>query len=361
MSKKVLYPVVILVILVGILIVNENLSKKTPSKEELLFFPDLKEQSISSILIEKKDGNIKLRKKGDVWVVSQPSSVTGENESDDAVASPLGTDETKGDSAEGAKSSTGGMREYPVDSASINAALEKVTSMKKNILVSENSEKQSVFEVDTAKGIMVTLSDNSGKKIGSFIIGKSGADYSSNYIRLMGSNSVYMVSGGVRSAMFTDLNRWRDKNIVKFEKSTAKGITLAKEDGSLITLAKADSGNPWEILEPIKNPAKTDVVNGILDKLSQFNASDFQDDVLADTAMGFDKPMLGVTVSFDNGSSRNLVFGKKNKDNKYWVKTDAKDQIYLVTEYYFNQVNKKLEDLKGEPAVKPVSTDSTKK
>jgi len=356
MSKKVLYPVIALVVIVAILVISENMKKKAPSEAEMLFFPNLKENSVESILIEKTGEKIKLRKKGDGWIVSQPSSATEEKESE-AAASPLGS----GDAAAATAEPVTTAKEYPVDSASITAAIEKITSMKKDILVSENTEKQSLFEVDTAKGILVTLEDNSGKKIGSFIIGKSGADYSSNYIRLMGSNSVYMVSGGVRSALFTDLKRWRDKNIMKFDKATAKGITLAKSDGSLITLAKSDSGNPWEILQPIKNPAKTDAVDGILDKLAKLNATDFQDEILPDTAMGFDKPELGVTVSFDNGSSRNLIFGKKNKDNKYWVKTDGKKQIYLISEYYFNQINKKLEDLKGEPMVKPIASDSTKK
>ncbi len=354
-GNKVFYLTAILVVIVAALIIGNKLGNKTPTEKELKFFPALTEQAIGSISIREGTTTIKIRRKGDVWVVSKPSATATEKTAAPEQP-PLSAvnDSGKADLF-------GAAPEYPVDSASIASALEKIVALKKNALISENPEKQGIFEVDTLKGILVDLTDNSGKAIGSIIIGKSGADYNSNYIRVMGSNSVYMASGGVRYAYFTDLNRWRNKSILKFDKATAKGLTLANRDSGTITLAQADSGNPWVILEPIKNPAKTEEVEGILEKLASLNATDFQDAALPDTAMGFDKPELGVTISFKNGSSRNVIFGKKNSDNKYWVKTDGKEQIFLISDYTVNQINKKLNDLKGEPLVKPVSPDSLKK
>ena len=352
-GNKLAILVAVLAVLIGIIVISNKLGNKKPSEAEQKFFPSLTEQSIGSITINEGENRVKLRKKGDVWVVSKDGGTSPAQTA--AAGSLLGT----GDSSS-APSPTEAV-EYPVDSASITAALEKVTSLKKTALISENPEKQSVFEVDSAKGISVVLSDGTGKTVGSFLIGKSGPDYNSNYIRVVGSNSVYMASGGIRYSFFTDLDRWRDKAIVRFDKTTAKGLTLNKKEGGMITIAHADSGNPWQILEPIQSPAKTDAVNGVLEKLSTLTASDFQDEVIADTAMGFDKPELVVTVSFNNGSSRNIIFGKKNSESKYWVKTDGKDQLFLITEYNVNQINKKLEDLKGEPPVQSISPDSTKK
>ncbi len=357
MNKKVLYSVVILVILVAVLFIGENLGGKKPSEKELRFFPDLTEQSIGSLNIREGAGGIKVRRKGDVWVVSKSTHETAS-----ASTGPLGADDSAKafPAASGVEEESAG-REYPVDSASIASALEKLTSLKKDALVSENPEKQNIFEVDTGKGIRVDLEDNSGKSLGSFIIGKSGADYNSNYIRSKGSNAVYMAAGGIRYAFFTDLDRWRNKSILKFDKGTAKGLTLTKKDGSSIILSHADSGNAWSITEPIEGPAKSETVDEILSKLSTLTASGFQDSALADTAMGFNSPELGVTLSFNNGSSRNVVFGKKNGESKYWVKTDGKNQIFLIGEYYVNQINKTLDDLKSEPVVKPVDTDTLKK
>ncbi|MBN1308072.1 MAG: DUF4340 domain-containing protein [Chitinispirillaceae bacterium] len=357
-EKKIIYLLAILAVIVAVIVIGNQLGKKTPSEKELTFFPGLTEQAVGSITIREGSNAIKVRRKGDVWVVSKPSAST-DAKTADAAASPLVSDSVSIDAVEGEKKAAS--PEYPVDSASIASALEKITALKKDALISENPEKQDIFEVDSSKGLLVEMADNSGKPIGSVIIGKSGADWNSNYVRCKGSNSVYMASGGVRNSFFTDLNRWRNKSILKFDKATAKGLTLAKKDSGMITLAHADSGNPWQIIEPIDSPAKTEEVEGILDKLALLNATDFQDEALPDTAMGFDKPELVVTVSFKNGSSRNVIFGKKNSDNKYWVKTDGKDQIFLIADYTANQINKKLDDLKGEPLVKPIDPDTLNK
>lgn len=352
-GKKIYLLGAILIVIVGILVVQEKLNSKKPLDKELLMFPKLTEQSIGAITISEGTSGIRLKRKGDVWLVTKPTAGSTTAITPDKPLSPLMADSSL------PKLSTV-VKEYPVDSAAITSAIEKVTSLKKSELISENTEKQAIFEVDTTKGIVVEVFDNSGKSMGIVIIGKSGPDYNSNYIRQKGSNSVYMASGGIRYSLFTDLTRWRNKSILKFDKTTAQGLTLARNDGSMVTVAHADSGNPWEIIAPIKNPAKTEEVESIIDKLSQFTAAEFQDEPMADSAMGFDKPELGVTVSFKNGSSRNIVVGKKNSSNNYWVKIDGKEQIYLVGEYSITNINKKLDELKGEPLVKPVSIDSLK-
>ncbi len=338
-GNKLVLLTVILVVAVGAIILNENLSNKKPSQKEKKFFAELSEQSIGVVTISEGEKTIRLKRKGEVWVVAQPA---GDAAVQPAAATPLAT-------AESAAASTDEV-EYPVDSASISTAIEKVTSLKKDALISENPEKQPIFEVDSVKGINVTIADNSGNEIGSFIIGKNGTDYNSNYIRMKGSNEVYLSSGGIRYSFFTDLKRWRDKTILRFDKATAKGITLNKKGGEMITLSHADSGDTWQILEPIQNPAKTAMVTGILEKLAALTATDFQDEPLPDTETGFDSPELGVTISFTNGSSRNILFGKKNSDNKYWVKTDGKEQVFLIGEYTVNEVNKTLDDLKADPS-----------
>ncbi len=361
-NKKLIYLSTVFVIIVALIIIGNQLGNKKPSEKELKFFPGVTEQAIKTINIREGNNAVTVRRKGDVWVVSKSAATRREGESVSSDKSPVGiTDTEKKAGGEDTLKDKPPVAEYPVDSASIASALEKLVSMKKDALISTNPEKQSIFEVDTGKGIIVEVADNSDKQIGTIIIGKTGADWNSNYIRSKGSNSVYMVRGGVRYAFFTELNRWRDKSILKFDKSSVSRITLAKRDSGTITIVKADTGNPWKIIEPIEHPAKTEEVDGIVDKLASLNAADFQDDPLPDSATSLNNPLLGVTVTFKSGSSRSVIFGKKNSDNKCYVKTDGKDQVFLVYEYNFNQINKKLDDLKGEPLVKPIDADSTKK
>ena len=341
-GRKLLYLVGILFVAVFVIVLNEGLNNKSPSDESLKFFPGISEKDISAVVIKDAMDSVKIRKKGDIWVVSPLSS---DPKSDIA---PVGADPAA--AAVKVKS------EYPADSASVAAVLEKLVSMKKGELISTNPAKQSIFEVDSSKGILVELMDLSGTSKGSFRIGKNGPDWSSNYVRMIGSNSVYMVSGSIRSSFFTDNKRWRDKYIIKFDKSTAKRITLVKKDGSSVAVAKADTGNSWNIVEPVSNPAKTDQVDEILNTLSRFVAADFEETGLSDSALGFTSPELAAVVTFGNGSTKKILVGIKNQAGKYPVRAEGKETVFLVDESEFNKINKDTNALKAEV----IKADSTK-
>ncbi|NLE00446.1 MAG: DUF4340 domain-containing protein [Fibrobacter sp.] len=342
-GKKLLYTVVALVVVVLAIVISDKLSKKAPSESSLKFFPELKESNISAFTIKESNTSVKVRKKGDVWVVSPVDS------SQKVTASPLGTD---------ASPSVG---EYPADSASVAAVLEKIAGMKKGELISENPAKQTLFEVDSAKGILVEVFDGTGSSRGSFRIGKSGADWSSNYVRMVNSNSVYMVGGSIRYAFFSDLKRWRDKIIIKFDQSAAKRITLIKKDGSSVAVTKADTGNGWNIVEPVKSTAKVDQINEILGTISRFTALDFEDSTLSDSEMGFNAPELSVVVGFSNDLTKKFVVGTKNSSSNYYVKTDEKPStVFLVAEYEIDRINKGLKDLDENPSVEETKPDTKK-
>jgi len=242
--------------------------------------------------------------------------------------------------------------EYPTDSASVAIALEKLSGMKKGELASKNPEKQSIFEVDTVKGMSVEVFNAAGKSLGTILIGKNTPDWNSNYVRQDKSNDVYTAAGGIGYSFFTDITRWRDKLIMSFDKSLAKNITLIRKDGTSIALAKADSGNTWNIITPEQCAAKSDQADGIISKLALFNAVGFQDTVLADSVFGLTKPELVVSIGLKNGAKK-ITFGAKRADGKNYAMVDGRETIYLVNDYDVNALNKELKDLKDIPPSAP--------
>jgi hypothetical protein len=346
-GNKLFYAIVILVIAVLTIIISENLSNKSPSESEKKFFPSLSESSIAAISIKDSNDSVRVRRKGDIWVVDayQTSSTTPSG-------LPMESDSTK----PAVKSRT-----FQADSASISSVLEKILKMEKGVLISDNQEKQSIFEVDSSKGTLVELWDATGKSLGSFRIGKNGADWSSNYVRMTGSNSVYMVGGSLRYAFFSDHKRWRDKTITSFDKSTVKRISLIRKDGASVAVAKADSGNAWNIVEPTPAVAKTDQIEEILNATYRLNASDFEESETSDSAMGFTRPELTVVIGFSNDATRKIIFGSKNENNKYRVRTDGKEHVFLVNDYDFDKLNKDLEKLTDKETSKDTSEVSKEK
>lgn len=332
-GNKLFYAVVTLVIAILAIVISENLSKKSPSEGDKKFFPNITESSISAITIKDSNDSVKIRRKGDIWVVEsyQTASVSkGLSVGADSL-SPVANAGT-----------------YQADSASIASVLEKIVKMEKGVLISDNQSKQSLFEVDSSTGILVDVLDATGKSIGSFRVGKNGADWSSNYVRMTGSNSVYMVAGSIRYSFFTDQKRWRDKSIITFDKATARRVTITKKDGSAVALAKADTGSSWNIVEPSKSPAKADQIDEILNTASRLNAADFDESAGTDSALGFTNPELTLIIGFPNNASKKVIFGSKGTDGKYRVRAEGKNHIFVVNEYDFNKFNKDLKSLAAE-------------
>jgi hypothetical protein len=322
-SKKLLPIAAIAIIAIVIMIVSENLNRKRPPESTLKFF----NEKINSFIVKNTSGTVTLHKKGDLWVVSRGAKNTA------AIAGPVGsqTDTTSAD--------------YPTDSSSVVIALEKLAGMKKGDKVSANVEKQAIFEVDTVKGTSIEVFNVAGKSLGTIIIGKNTPDNNGNFVRLAGSNDVYNVGGNIGYSFFTDVNRWRDKVMMTFDKALATSLTLIKKDGKTISITRADSGNVWNIVSPEKALAKNDQIDGILSGLSRFIVNDFQDTAVADTVSGFAKPELVVTIGLKTGSKK-ITFGAKRADGKYFAMVDGKEQMYLVNDYDVDGFNKELKDLK---------------
>ncbi|MFP4416077.1 MAG: DUF4340 domain-containing protein [Chitinivibrionales bacterium] len=353
-GKKLLLLVVALAVVVGIIIVSENMGKK---EETAAFFPQLSAENISAIEISDNGESVELRRRDGSWVVSKSNGAkrnVAPALSADVESAPADTlpSEGTGQKSDGS---------YPADSAAIQTALEKIATMEKDELISQNPDKQEVFEVDSAKGVLVTVWNSSGNKAGSFRVGKSGPDWSSNYVRMIGSDDVYTVRGRIKSALFSKEDRWRDKTIMDFMPEQASKLTLNKKEGEDIALEqKLDSASTpvWALTAPEQTNADQQQVSSLLSSIATLKAADWADGSLSDSAMGFVEPTLKVTVGMANETSHTLTVGEE-KDGKMYVRSDDKPgTVFLVTKSNIDGLNKKLADLKAKEEDKPADQAS---
>lgn len=339
-GKKLTVTLVALIISVAAIIIGNKLSSKAPSENEKRFFPGLTESTVSSVLVVDNSDTISLKLKGDVWFVAK-----GKSDAGSAAAIIANTADTVSSSE---------IKEYLADSASVRTIIEKIVNMKKDELISTNPEKQKIFEVDSSSGILVDVHDKSGNSQGQFRIGKSGPSWSSNYVRLIGSNSVYMVGGSIKHSFFTDLKRWRNKSIVKFEKSGVSGISVAKKDAAPVILEKSDT--LWNMAAPEQHLAKKEKVEEIINSLFDLRATDFENDTISDKDAGIEDPSYVVVVSLGS-SSKKIIVGNKTESGQYRVKTENNRTIFLVGESVIKHFDINIQDFKAEIA--PVTADSS--
>ena len=335
-TKKLIILGIILVVVVGIIFLSENIGSRKSSGKTKEFFPGFSANGCSAFLIADKNGSIKIKKQSDIWVIESKGE---EKESasileETVVKDPSSTSEF----------------EYPADSASAAAVFEKLSAMKKDELISQNPEKQEVFEVDSIKGTLVEVWDSKNNSLGKFRIGKSGPDWSSNFVRMVGSNDVYSVSGSIKYAFFSEEKRWRDKTVLKFDPSLTNKITLAKKDSAVIHLEKtADTtGIKWNITSPEKIPADSATVAKMITGLSKLLTSNFEENLQADDSItGFNSPYLVITVALDTGEKKKITLGNlREADNQRWVKADGKEAIFLLFKSLFDNLDKSFEELK---------------
>jgi hypothetical protein len=353
---------IVLIVLVGIIIIANQLQNQKPSEKSLVFLQDFSEAACSEIVVTEANQTAKLARKGSNWVVEG-----GQSAPSSTATSPIVSPATPMQSTEQGKSD-----DYPADSAVIQTAIEKIKSLKKEDLISQNPQKQVELEVDTAKGVFVQVFGDKGKFIGAFYIGKSGANWDQNFVREKGSNDVYLVGGSVHSAFFGDSKKWKDKTIVKFDKAFVKKLQIAKKDSGTVELTHVTASptdtsikEGWVLNSPEKVKIKKDKVEDALNTMSRLQAADFETDAnISADSMGFSKPDLVITATLQNGETKSVLFGKKKTSaNQYWAKTpDNAKTVFLAYDYNVTSMGQTLNSLKDvpAPAVKPGAPPTAK-
>jgi len=335
-TKKLIILSIILIVGVAALLITNMVANKEPKAEEIKFFPDVTEASIQKILIkDNSNTSVLVRKPSNLWYIQTKDS----KDTDGSVN--LTTDSTTMKNEKKAP-------EFRADSGSVATVLEKINSMKKGELISQNPDRQSYFEVDSAKGVMVQVFDNSGSE-GIIYIGKTTADWGSHFVRMKGSDKVYSVGGSVKHSFFTDPKRWRDKTISKFSNEDALKVVVNKKGGSPFTFTQAfdSTGNLyWNLIDKGDTivPNKPNTIN-FIEALGDFKTNEWQEEPISDKEMGFTSPEMVIKLNLKNGVEKTITIGNKKGESKnFFVKiSDKPESVFLVTEYTIDKLDHSAE------------------
>jgi len=226
-NKKLILGISAIIVVAAILIVSEKLTSISPPEHRTRFFPNIEERHITAIVIREGDEAIRIEK-GGVWQVAKVSAsearksiasaadaakqADGMSFQDAVNKSVKDSAGTSADTGNTASAPASGPDVRPADASLVQIAVERIVSLKKGDLISGNPEKQSTFGVDSASLSSIEIYvNNKSEPAGVLKIGKNGPDWSSNYVRLDGSDEVYLISGGLRQALLFDIEQWRKK------------------------------------------------------------------------------------------------------------------------------------------------------
>jgi len=206
-------------------------------------------------------------------------------------------------------------------------------------LVSSSGERYGEYEVDE-KGLRALFLSGDDTVL-DIIVGKSGPDFNSSYVRKTDEEGVYLVNRYLRSVFYPNPDRWRDRKIVEFDRDSIEEFSVRKGK-KYCRVVREDT------LYVVKEgDCDTSKIRSFLGTWSRLTAVSF-DDTISVAAAGLDKPQYIVTLVPVKGEEVKLTVGKKDDKNRYYLSKEGDEQIYIIAPYTVNR----LKDLLREKSKK---------
>ncbi len=186
MKKEYIIPGLIIIVLSAYLVMhNQNRDHNI-----LPFIPEITVSDVTEIAVEKDGQKIVLVRKDETWGVTD--------------------------------------KHYPADQQSVSKMLDIIKELKVTALVSEESAHLNRYELDTEHRIAVTVKSKF-ETLRKFDIGKAVSSYRHTFVRLDGSSAVYHAVKSFRKDFDKSVDDLRNKEVLSFDKSKIKGLTLEKD------------------------------------------------------------------------------------------------------------------------------------
>lgn len=242
---------------------------------------------------------------------------------------------------------------FPADTAGVNRALRAIHAATDRELVSQNPEKQSIFEVDST-GTYIEILDADSSAYVQLWIGKSATTYSTNYVRPEGSDNVYVVGQRIKNQFDRAWRGLRDMYIVRVPREEVNRIEVTRHD-SLLSYELQDDDS-WLLTSPKEGKVTAHYSSRILNTVSNFRGAEI---VAADTVdTGFDTPFLKIVVIKKDGSDRAILIGNESEtEGRRYAKLDGRGWVYEIGKPRIETLMKPLDEIL-EPPPEPALIDS---
>lgn len=211
-------------------------------------------------------------------------------------------------------------------------------------MVSDNPEKQMLFQVDTLLATYVQFYRD-GNLLGALYVGKAGPSYQETYVRKPGSDEVYLAKGSLSYLFNRPPSGFRDKTLLSLKPDQISTIQLSGKETDYSIMHQ---DTLWKVL-----PAEGEAFVGdqakigrLIAQLGNFRFNDFvtNPDSLN---ISFNKPDFVMEIGLADGTDRRLDFVAEGGDSRnYYVKSSTADEPYVIYDYMVNNLAKKSSDLK---------------
>lgn len=235
--------------------------------------------------------------------------------------------------------------DYPADERFTSDMVTKLGTLEVETVVSEDTAKASLFEVDTS-GVEIVVFQGADT-VAHFIVGKTSQNRRNTYCRKIGEDKIYMLRGSFTGQLQRKTKDWRNKNILEIEKDLIALMEFKYPDETF-SVANSDTG--WTIdASGLILEADQKLVDRVAQSISHFRTLDFLDGDSA-RAVDFSQPDLKLTVTTNVGDVYRFSFVPKDKDaNRYLIyKEGVENTRFEIHKSSANTIMKRVKDLEAK-------------
>jgi hypothetical protein len=214
-------------------------------------------------------------------------------------------------------------------------------------LRSDNKGILADYGIDNERAVHVQLQRPDADYI-DVVVGTQKAGYQNNFVRMGGSNAVYVVNENLLAALGVrgededqklDTDTWIDKRIAHLEPNDVVGVAITEGNGGTERIAVDIKRELVDEKKQWKSAITYDFglsVSKIKSMIEAFNNTYAQDVVAPDEEGVFDAPGWTALFTLANGDQVKLVRGEEKPEGKYYVKLDGAGYFYQIATSTFN-------------------------
>lgn len=242
--------------------------------------------------------------------------------------------------------------QYPADERALQQIIESLGHMQVDRIVSESAEKQDLFEVSEMMGAHVSFFREGDKELLSVVVGKSGPDMKSSYVRAKNGTKIYVADAALRGFFERKPDQWRDRTFSRIKPEDVHQIRMEKgKDVVAIERDVAEAG-AWKIAEPAGyklGPNTVTECENTARQLASMVATELPPPG-PDSQYGFDKPYGVVTVTEFNGGKTIFTFGKQNEKKQIYARRSDSEGVYLIQSWMADRLLPGITGLQAQAA-----------
>jgi hypothetical protein len=132
---------------------------------------------------------------------------------------------------------------FPADTLAVRRLREALTDGSLGALVSSNPSNHGRLGVGSDGAWTLTVSTVEGGEV-ALVVGNTGLGGAATYVRMAGSDDVFLLRSGLRAAVARSLGQWRDRTVVRVDTASVSRLAIERE-GAWTEIVRAEDG--WTV------------------------------------------------------------------------------------------------------------------